>query len=117
VLLGAAIVLAAATPTQAILHGRAAAYPNRAMRGEKLPAKHTLRVSDTGNSLSQRYYGSRAGALSILWTNGLKRWPPSKRIVASQRYHTGDTIVLPKPPKASINPPRRSNAGIKERRR
>ena len=86
------------------------------MRGEKLLAQHTLRVSDTGNSLSQRYYGSRGGALTILWSNALKRWPPSKRIVASQRYQAGAAIVIPKPPKASINPPPRSNAGIKERR-
>ena len=86
------------------------------MRGEKLPTKHRLGASDTGNSLSRRYYGSRGGALTILWSNGLKRWPPSKRIVASKRYQAGDAIVIPKPPRASINPPPRSTAGIKERR-
>jgi len=58
----------------------------------------------------------RAGRFSILWSNGLKRWPQSKRIVASGRYRVGDTIVIPKPPEASINPPQLSNAGVKERR-
>jgi len=87
----------------------------RALAGT-LPARHTLGARDTGNSLSKHYYGSRGGALSILWSNGLKRWPQSKRIVASGRYQVGDTIVIPKPPEASINPPQLSNAGVKERR-
>lgn len=113
-LLGVAVVLAAAAPTHA---SRVDGYENRcATRGEKLPAKHRLGVSDTGNSLSKRYYGSRGGALTILWSNGLKRWPPSTRIVASKRYQVGHTIVIPKLPRASINPPQRSNAGMKERR-
>lgn len=115
-LMGVAVVLAAAAPTQAIPHGRAAGYQNRAMRGGKLPTKHALQASDTGNSLSKRHYGSRGGALTILRNNALKRSPPSQRIVASQRYQAGAAIVIPKPPKASINPPPRSNAGIKERR-
>jgi hypothetical protein len=116
VLLGVAVVLVAAAPTPAIPHGRAAGYPNRAMRGETLPATHVLRASDTGNSLSQRYYGSCGGALTILWNNALKRWRPSKRIVESERYQAGAVIVIPKPPEASINPPRRSISGIKETR-
>jgi hypothetical protein len=113
-LLGVAVVLAAAAPTHA---SRADGYGNRcAMRGEKLPAKQRLGGSDTGSSLSKRYYGSHGGALTILWSNGLKRWPPSTRIVASKRYRVGDTIVIPKLPTASIKPPQRSNDGMKERR-
>ena len=109
---GAAVVLAAATLVQATGDGHA----EMRARADTLPARHRLGASDTGNLLSKRYYGSRGGALSILWSNELKRWPPSKRIVASGRFRLGDTIVIPKPPKASINPPQRANAGIKERR-
>jgi len=111
-LVGAAVVLAAAAPPQATGGGHA---ETRALAGT-LPARHTLGARDTGNSLSKHYYGSRGLALSILWSNGLKRWPQSKRIVASGRYRVGDTIVIPKPPEASINPPQLSNAGVKERR-
>ena len=111
-LVGAAVVLAAAALVQATGDGHA---ETRA-RADTLPARHRLGARDTGNSLSKRYYGSRGGTLAILWSNGLKRWPPSKRIAASGRYRVGDTIVIPKPPKASINPPQRANAGIKERR-
>jgi len=111
-LVGAAVVLAASAPAQATGVGHA----EPRSRAGTLPAGHTLAASDTGNSLSRRYYGSRGGALSILWSNGHKRWPPSERIVASGRYRVGDTIVIPKPPTASINPSQLSNAGVKERR-
>ena len=111
-LVGLAVVLATSAPAQATGDGHA----ETRSRADALPAKHTLGARDTGNSLSRRYYGSRGGTLAILWSNGLKRWPPSKRIAASERYRVGDTIVIPKPPKASINPPQRANAGITERR-
>jgi hypothetical protein len=108
-LLGVAVVLTAAAPTHAIPNGRADGYGHRcAMRGERLPTKHKLAANDTGNSLSRHYYGSHGGALTILSSNGLKKWPPSTKIVESKRYHAGDTIVIPKPPTASINTPRRA---------
>jgi hypothetical protein len=103
-LLVLAVALAAAGPASAISNGHA---ENRA-RAHQLPARHVLDRNETGNSLSRRYYGSRGGALMILWSNGLKTWRPSTKIVASKRYHAGDTIVIPKPPKASIHPPRRA---------
>jgi hypothetical protein len=107
-LLGVAVVLAAATPTYAIPNGRADGYETRcAMRGEKLPTKHKLAVNDTGNSLSRRYYGSHGGALTILSSIGLKTWGPRRKIVEAKRYELGDTIVIPKLPQASINPPAR----------
>jgi hypothetical protein len=81
--------------------------PQTPTRAAKLPATHKLDRQDTGNSLSKRYYRSRGGALTILWSIGLKNWPPSRNIVESRRYEDGDTIVIPKPPKASINPPSR----------
>jgi hypothetical protein len=101
---GAAVVLTTATPAHAAGDGQAEMRP----RADTLPARHRLGARDTGNSLSERYYDSRGGALAILWSNELKRWPPSKRIVASGRFRLGDTIVIPKPLKASINPPQRA---------
>ncbi len=95
-LLALAVALAAG-PASAISNGQA---ENRVRA--QLPARHELDRNDTGNSLSRLYYGSREGALTILWSNGLKKWRPSTKIVASKRYHAGDTIVIPKPPKASI---------------
>jgi hypothetical protein len=104
-LLGVAVVLAAAAPAHA---SRADAHGNpRAMRDQKVPAKHRLGGNDTGNSLSRRYYGSSGGALTILWSNGLKRWPPSKRVVASKRYRAGDIIVIRSYPSRRSSPPRR----------
>ena len=81
-------------------------------RAAKLPAKHKLRRQDTGDSLSDRYYGSHGGALTILWRNGLKKWRPSRKIVESQRYDVDDTIVIPKLPKATVNPPARAAADV-----
>ena len=110
---GAAVVLAVvlATATQATGDGHA----EMRARADTLPARHRLGARDTGNLLSQRYYGRQGGALAILWSNELTRWPSSKRIVASGRFRLGDTIVIPKPPKASINPPQRANAVFRER--
>lgn len=107
-LLGVAVVLAAAAPAHAIADGRADGYPYRcAMRGEKLPAKHGLGACDTGDSLSRRYYGNHGGALTILSSIGLKKWGPRRKIVEAKRYEAGDAIVIPKLPQASINPPSR----------
>lgn len=103
-LLALAVALAAAGPASATTTG----HPEKRTSAHQLPASHKLDRNDTGNSLSRRYYGSRDGALTILWSNGLKTWRPSTKIVMSKRYHAGDTIVIPKPPKASINPPRRA---------
>ena len=99
-----AVVLATSEPARPTGDGHAEARA----RADTLPARHTLGAGDTSNSLSRRYYGSRGGPLAILWRNGLKRWPPSKRIVASERYRVGDTIVIPQPPSVSINPPQPS---------
>jgi hypothetical protein len=53
-LLGVAVMLAAAAPAHATANGRADGYGNRcAMRGERLPTKHTLGANDAGNSLSR----------------------------------------------------------------
>jgi hypothetical protein len=105
-LVALAVAFAAAAPAHASGDGHA----ETPARADTLPTKRTLDVSDTGTSLSKRYYGSRDGALTILSSNGLKHSPPSRRIVASKRYQVGDTIVIPRLPKASIEPPRRSNA-------
>ena len=108
ILLGVAVILAAAAPAHATANGRADGYGNRcAMRGEKLPTKHTLGTNDAGNSLSKRYYGNHGGALTILSSIGLKKWSPRRKIVEAKRYELGDTIVIPKLPQASINPPAR----------
>jgi len=105
---GVAVVLAAAAPTHAIANCRADGYGNcGAMRGEKLPAKHTLGANDTGNSLSRSYYGNHGGALTILSSIGLRNWRRTRKIVEAKRYELGDTIVIPKLPQASINPPAR----------
>ena len=67
ILLGVAVILAAAAPAHATANRRADGYGNRcAMRGETLLTKHTLGANDTGNSLSSRYYGNHGGALTIL---------------------------------------------------
>jgi hypothetical protein len=103
---GVTVVLTAAAPAHA---SPAAGSRNRcAMRVMQLPTKHRLGAHDTGNSLSRHYYGNRGGALTILSSIRLKKWRPSTSIVASKRYQVGDTIVIPKPPRASINPPQRS---------
>ena len=103
-LIAVAVMLTLAAPTQP---GWADAGGARcAVRGGTLPAHHRLAVNDTGNSLSRRYYGSRAGARWILASIGLNRWPPRRQIVASRRYRVGDTIVIPKLPTASIEPRR-----------
>ena len=107
-LLGVAVVLAAAALTHATANGRADGDGHRcAMRGERLPTKHRLAANDTGNSLSRRYYRSHGGALTILSSIGLKKWGPRRKIVEAKRYELGDTIVIPKLPQASINPPSR----------
>jgi hypothetical protein len=107
-LLGVAVILAAAAPAHATADSRADGYGNRcAMRGEKLPTKHTLGANDTGNSLSRRYYGNHGGALTILSSIGLRNWRRTKKIVEAKRYELGDTIVIPRLPQASINPPAR----------
>jgi len=73
-LLGVAVVLAAAAPAHAITNGRADGCWNRcATRGEKVPAKHRLGANDTRSSLSRRYYGNDGRALTILSIN-----PPSR---------------------------------------
>ena len=106
-LVGVAVVLAAAAPAHAITNGRADGRNRCAIRGEKLPAKHGLGASDTGDSLSRRYYGNHGGALTILSSIGLKNWGPHRKIVEAKRYEAGDAIVIPKLPQASINPPSR----------
>ena len=73
-------------------------------------------ANDTGNSLSRRYYGNHGGALTILSSIGLRNWQRARKIVEAKRYEVGDTIVIPELPRASINPPQRSNAGMKETR-
>ena len=61
-LLGVAVMLAAAAPAHAMPNGRADGDGHRcAMRGERLPTKHRLAANDTGNSLSRRYYGNHRG--------------------------------------------------------
>ena len=108
VLLGVAVVLAATAAADAIADGRADGCGNRcAMRGETLPTKHTLGADDTGNSLSRRYYGNHGGALTVLSSIGLRNWRRTRKIVEAKRYELGDTIVIPRLPLASINPPAR----------
>ncbi len=131
--LAVAVVLAACTPAHAFSDdhtdgAQGSLYSARALgaRGDpglrrrsadagkaganRLPAKHKLDGNDTANTLSKHYYGSAGGALTILWGNGLKKWRPRTKIVKSKRYKIGDTILIPKPPKASINPPSRDAA-------
>jgi hypothetical protein len=89
---------------------RSSADSEKAAGASRLPAKRKLDGKDTANSLSKHYYGSSGGALTILWSIGLKKWRPGTKIVESKRYKAGDTILIPKPPKASINPPSRDAA-------
>lgn len=70
-----------------------------------LPTKHKLTATDTGRSLSKRYYGHYTGALGILYANGLRRWGPETAIVKSSKFKVGDRVTIPKPAKASINTP------------
>lgn len=81
-------------------------------RGPTLPTTHRLRATDTLESVSFLFYGSKEGWRAIAAANGLKKWGRATPLVLTKRFKVGSHIRIPKkPPKAQTRSPRRRSTG------